>query len=228
MSDARTDSGQPARAPIVLRVEIESLGDELSGLLAREVAAAGGLREGQPAELAEREADLATAESRLLEREAALAREAAKLREEELTLSQAAQRERQLESRCEELERELDARQSELMAARTAATAATSAPHPDRRGRRAADLEAAYDERLSELEARETELEQRDAEREADLILREDRIEDRERELEDLEQRLGRKERELMSYVGQVQAALVSREVEWWERSTGSRNPIKH
>jgi DNA repair exonuclease SbcCD ATPase subunit len=225
MSDARTDSGQPARAPIVLRVEIESLGDELSGLLAREVAAAGGLREGQPAELAEREADLATAESRLLEREAALAREAAKLREEELTLSQAAQRERQLESRCEELERELDARQRELMAARTAAT---SAPHPDRRGRRAADLEAAYDERLSELEARETELEQRDAEREADLILREDRIEDRERELEDLEQRLGRKERELMSYVGQVQAALVSREVEWWERSTGSRNPIKH
>jgi septal ring factor EnvC (AmiA/AmiB activator) len=83
--------------------------------------------------------------------------------------------------------------------------APTSAPVPDE----------AVDERLRDLELREAEFE-------ADVQVREDKMERWRTELEELEQTLERRERDLVSYVDQLQGAMSgSGNDAWWQRPAG-------
>jgi septal ring factor EnvC (AmiA/AmiB activator) len=77
------------------------------------------------------------------------------------------------------------------------------------------------DAQVIELRARQTELEQREAEFEADVQFREDRIERWRTELEELEQTLERREKDLISYVDQLQGAMSSSNDAWWSRPAG-------
>jgi septal ring factor EnvC (AmiA/AmiB activator) len=71
------------------------------------------------------------------------------------------------------------------------------------------------DERIRELELREAEFE-------ADVQLREDKMERWRTELEELEQTLERRERDLVSYVDQLQGAMSgSGNDAWWQRPAG-------
>ena len=82
--------------------------------------------------------------------------------------------------------------------------------------------EEAVDARVLELRQRESELELREAEFDADVELREDRIERWRTELEELEQTLDRRERDLVSYVDQLQGAMSgSGNDAWWQRPAG-------
>jgi hypothetical protein len=83
--------------------------------------------------------------------------------------------------------------------------------------------DGAVDARVLELKQRESELELREAEFEADVQLREDRMERWRTELEDLEQTLERRERDLVSYVDQLQGAMSSgsSDAAWWQRPAG-------
>jgi len=60
-----------------------------------------------------------------------------------------------------------------------------------------------------EIDSRETALLHREAEFEADVVLREDRIEEWRTELTELQRELERRERDLASYVEQVQSTLI-------------------
>ena len=77
------------------------------------------------------------------------------------------------------------------------------------------------DAHVIELRARQTELEQREAEFEADVQFREDRIERWRTELEELEQTLERREKDLISYVDQLQGAMSGSNDAWWSRPAG-------
>jgi hypothetical protein len=82
--------------------------------------------------------------------------------------------------------------------------------------------EAVVDARVLELRERETELELREAEFEADVQLREDRMERWRTELEELEQTLERREKDLVSYVDQLQGAMSGPTNDaWWSRPAG-------
>jgi DNA repair exonuclease SbcCD ATPase subunit len=81
--------------------------------------------------------------------------------------------------------------------------------------------EEAADARVGELKRRQTELEQREAEFEADVEFREDRIERWRTELEELEQTLERREKDLVSYVDQLQGAMAGSNDAWWSRPAG-------
>jgi len=81
--------------------------------------------------------------------------------------------------------------------------------------------EAVVDARVLELKERETELEHREAEFEADVQFREDRMERWRTELEELEQTLERREKDLVSYVDQLQGAMSSQDDAWWSRPAG-------
>jgi predicted RNase H-like nuclease (RuvC/YqgF family) len=81
--------------------------------------------------------------------------------------------------------------------------------------------EAVVDARVLELKQRETELELREAEFEADVQFREDKIERWRTELEELEQTLERRERDLVSYVDQLQGAMAPGNDAWWSRPAG-------
>ena len=94
----------------------------------------------------------------------------------------------------------------------------------------AADLPAAHapvsdvavDARVVELKEREGELELREAEFEADAQMREDRMERWRTELEELEQTLERREKDLVSYVDQLQGAMSGATNDaWWSRPAG-------
>jgi hypothetical protein len=87
--------------------------------------------------------------------------------------------------------------------------------------------EAAVDARVVELKQRETELEQREAEFEADVQYREDRIERWRTELEKLEQTLDRRERDLVSYVDQLQGAMSAGNDAWWSRPAGGDGGVR-
>ena len=84
------------------------------------------------------------------------------------------------------------------------------------------------DARLDELSRRETDLEQREAVFEADVQFREDRIERWRAELDELEQRLDRRERDLVSYVDQLQGAMSSHDDAWWARPAGGDGGVHH
>jgi hypothetical protein len=83
--------------------------------------------------------------------------------------------------------------------------------------------EEVVDARVLELTQRESELELREAEFEADVQLREDRMERWRTELEELEQTLERRERDLVSYVDQLQGAMSGsgNDSAWWQRPAG-------
>jgi hypothetical protein len=88
--------------------------------------------------------------------------------------------------------------------------------------------EAAVDARVLELRERENELEQREAVFEADVQFREDRIERWRTELEELEQTLDRRERDLVSYVDQLQGVMSSSADEaWWSRPAGGDGGVR-
>jgi predicted nuclease with TOPRIM domain len=84
------------------------------------------------------------------------------------------------------------------------------------------------DARLDELNRRESDLEQREAVFEADVQFREDRIERWRTELEELEQRLDRRERDLVSYVDQLQGAMSGSDDAWWARPAGGDGGVRH
>jgi hypothetical protein len=77
------------------------------------------------------------------------------------------------------------------------------------------------DARVLELRQRESDLDQREAEFEADVQFREDRIERWRTELEELEQTLDRRERDLASYVDQLQGVMANSDDVWWSRPAG-------
>ena len=77
------------------------------------------------------------------------------------------------------------------------------------------------DTRVLELRQRESDLDQREAEFEADVQFREDRIERWRTELEELEQTLDRRERDLVSYVDQLQGVMANSDDAWWSRPAG-------
>jgi TolA-binding protein len=88
--------------------------------------------------------------------------------------------------------------------------------------------DAAVDARVLELKERETELQQREAEFEADVQFREDRIERWRTELEELEQTLERRERDLVSYVDQLQGAMGGAQNDaWWSRPAGGDGGVR-
>jgi hypothetical protein len=83
------------------------------------------------------------------------------------------------------------------------------------------------DARVLELRQRESELELREAEFEADVMFREDRIERWRTELEELEQTLDRRERDLVSYVDQLQGAMAGHDEAWWSRPAGGDGGVR-
>ena len=87
--------------------------------------------------------------------------------------------------------------------------------------------EEAADARVGELKRRQTELEQREAEFEADVEFREDRIERWRTELEELEQTLDRREKDLVSYVDQLQGAMSGSNDAWWSRPAGGDGGVR-
>ena len=92
----------------------------------------------------------------------------------------------------------------------------------------AAVSEAAADARVTELKRLETDLDQREAEFEADVQFREDRIERWRTELEELEQTLERRERDLVSYVDQLQGVMSgSDNAAWWSRPAGGDGGVR-
>ena len=87
--------------------------------------------------------------------------------------------------------------------------------------------ETAVDARVVELNQRETDLLQREAEFEADVQIREDKIERWRTELEELEQTLDRRERDLVSYVDQLQGAMSAGDDAWWSRPAGGDGGVR-
>jgi hypothetical protein len=113
---------------------------------------------------------------------------------------------------------EISAEQASALAPIFSGAALPSLPTPP-----APISEEAADERMLELKQRESELELREAEFEADVELREDRMERWRSELEELEQTLERREKDLVSYVDQLQGAMSSPSTDtaWWQRPAG-------
>jgi hypothetical protein len=88
--------------------------------------------------------------------------------------------------------------------------------------------EEVSDAQVIELKRRETDLDQREAEFEADVMFREDRIERWRTELEELEQTLERRERDLVSYVDQLQGAMTGTAGDaWWSRPAGGDGGVR-
>jgi hypothetical protein len=111
---------------------------------------------------------------------------------------------------------EISAEQANSLAPLLSGTALPSASAP------APVSEVAVDARVLELRERESELELREAEFEADVQLREDKMERWRTELEDLEQTLERREKDLVSYVDQLQGAMSGPVNDaWWSRPAG-------
>jgi hypothetical protein len=88
--------------------------------------------------------------------------------------------------------------------------------------------EQAVDAHVLELRQRQSDLELREAEFEADVQFREDRIERWRSELEELEQTLDRRERDLVSYVDQLQGAMAGSNDAWWSRPAGGDGGVRH
>jgi len=88
--------------------------------------------------------------------------------------------------------------------------------------------EQAVDARVTELKERENDLDHREAAFEADVQFREDRMERWRTELEELEQTLERRERDLVSYVDQLQGAMSGTSGDaWWSRPAGGDGGVR-
>jgi len=111
---------------------------------------------------------------------------------------------------------EISAEQASALAPLFNGTVLPAAPAP------APVSEEVVDARVLELTQRESDLELREAEFEADVQVREDRMERWRTELEELEQTLERRERDLVSYVDQLQGAMSGSGSDvWWQRPAG-------
>jgi septal ring factor EnvC (AmiA/AmiB activator) len=107
---------------------------------------------------------------------------------------------------------EISAEQADALAPLLSGTALPAAPASPARPIVADEV---VDERLRDLELREAEFE-------ADVQLREDKMERWRTELEELEQTLERREKDLVSYVDQLQGAMSgSGNDAWWQRPAG-------
>jgi hypothetical protein len=83
------------------------------------------------------------------------------------------------------------------------------------------------DARVIELKRRESDLDLREAQFDADVQFREDRIERWRTELEELEQTLDRRERDLVSYVDQLQGVMSGSADAWWSRPAGGDGGVR-
>ena len=110
---------------------------------------------------------------------------------------------------------------SSLMPLLSGQGASAPAPAPAPASAPQSISDEAIDARVLELRQRESDLDQREAEFEADVSFREDRIERWRTELEELEQTLDRRERDLVSYVDQLQGVMSSGSDAWWSRPAG-------
>jgi DNA repair exonuclease SbcCD ATPase subunit len=141
-------------------------------------------------ELREQIIKVASAEAELRERERLHDQRSERLRAEQLRL---ADRERGLDDGDDWLFDQETARASEML---------------DRRERRVGEVEEILRDRATDLDAREAEVERREVKINAEIQLRWEEVDRRERELAELEARLVRKERELASFVAQLQGSL--------------------
>jgi uncharacterized protein (DUF3084 family) len=118
-------------------------------------------------------------------------------------------------------ENDLDQREAEL---------ASSAPLVEAQSEALSEAvsEEVVDTRIHELRRRESDLDQREAEFEADVQFREDRIERWRTELDELEQTLDRRERDLVSYVDQLQGVMSHSNDAWWSRPAGGDGGVPH
>jgi Skp family chaperone for outer membrane proteins len=115
---------------------------------------------------------------------------------------------------------EISAEQASVLAPFITGEAVQHAPAPI--------SEEVVDARVLELKQRENDLEQREAEFEADVQLREDKMERWRTELEELEQTLDRRERDLVSYVDQLQGAMSgATDAAWWSRPAGGDGGVR-
>ena len=115
---------------------------------------------------------------------------------------------------------EITAEQAASLGPLLGTTASEAAPAPM--------TEEQSDVRVIELKRRESDLDQREAEFEADVMFREDRIERWRTELEELEQTLERRERDLVSYVDQLQGAMTGTSGDaWWSRPAGGDGGVR-
>jgi chromosome segregation ATPase len=142
-------------------------------------------------ELRERTTNIVATEAELTERERVAAYRRDRLRSEQRLLA--------------EQERELTEAEGEYASAESLAQQTRWLEH---REKRIAETEQLARDRLEEFSRREQELEGREIRVGVDLQVRLDELERREKELVELEQRLGRKERELQTYVAQLQSGL--------------------
>jgi uncharacterized protein (DUF3084 family) len=124
---------------------------------------------------------------------------------------------------------ELSRRESELEQ-READLASSLAPLPGARNEAAFEpiSDEVMDARALDLRRRESDLDQREAEFEADVQFREDRIERWRTELDELEQTLDRRERDLVSYVDQLQGVMSNSDDAWWSRPAGGDGGVRH
>ena len=169
-------------------------------------------------ELDARELELAAREAELHRNEAGMRR----AEEERSRLLEVEEREALLEAR----ERELLKQEAALHA--TEQTALASQDHLEKRRVRLDKIEASVAARLHEIDERESAITLREAQIEAEVDIRLDKVELRERALEDLESRLERKERDLASYVGTLQAqgrVLTPDDTDWWAKQLG-KEPV--
>lgn len=88
--------------------------------------------------------------------------------------------------------------------------------------------EEVVEPRVLELRRRESDLDEREAKFEADVRFREDRIERWRTELDELEQTLDRRERDLVSYVDQLQGVMSNSADAWWSRPAGGDGGVPH
>ena len=138
-------------------------------------------------ELREQIVKVATAEAEVRERERLHEQRSERLRAEQLSLD----RERSLTATTQFFDEE-KARANERL---------------ERRERRVGEVEQILQERTADPEARESEIERRE-EINAELQLRWEEVEQRRRELAEVETKLAHKERELASFVAQLQGSL--------------------
>jgi chromosome segregation ATPase len=120
------------------------------------------------------------------------------------------------------LESDLDQRQAELASSLAPLLGAPTEAVAE------ALSEEVVESRVLELRRRESDLDQREAEFEADVQFREDRIERWRTELDELEQTLDRRERDLVSYVDQLQGVMSNTNDAWWSRPAGGDGGVPH
>lgn len=194
MQSAELEAAEKELSGLRARVErLRPLCEEAERRFARTVATIeerGARVAARTEEVREQIVKIASAEAELRERERLHEQRSERLRAENLRLSD---RERGLDDGDDWLFDQEAARASEVL---------------DRRERRVGEVEEILRDRATDLDAREAEVEQREVKVNAEIQLRWEEVDRRERELAELQARLALKERELASFVAQLQGSL--------------------